>query len=222
MTKNPAFEVSGAVVDSSNEAVVYLVQSPKYGLQYRFYAEEDILSEGGIQTIEQFLRRESLWFMRVGVIEAKYEGGTTTFTNEAIASLPASSPGDRQIGRLNPSFGLGEIERQIFDSMFEFLSNWFEQWTIRDGTIIEAYAIKEVRVTSNRLSCLASTLLAAKDGVELVELIVLKHWYGGDWLVRVQCDELIIAEFPLTVPIRVRWAKDTALIVTEILHPSDC
>jgi hypothetical protein len=106
------------MVESSNEAIVYLVQSPKYGLQYRFYAEEDILSEGGIHTIEEYLRRETQWFIRLGVIQAEDQGGTRTFQEKVIASLPAPSPGDRQIGRLNPSFGLGELEGQIFDSMF--------------------------------------------------------------------------------------------------------
>jgi hypothetical protein len=54
---------------------------------------------------------------------------------------------------------------------FESLSNWLEGWTIHDGTIVEAYAIKELKVTSTRLSCLGSTLLAAKDAVEVVELM---------------------------------------------------
>lgn len=82
------------------------------------------------------------------MIEAKYEGGTMTFTDEAIASLPTSSPGDRQIGRLNPSFGLGELEGKILDSMFESLSNWLEVWTIHDGTIVDTYAIKELKPRS--------------------------------------------------------------------------
>ena len=210
---------------SRPQLVVYFAHCPEHGPEHRVYDEEDIHGAGGIHAIEAEMQRETYWFARLGVIEAELSTSDSTYTykEEAIAGLPEPPAGAWQMGRPNPSFGRGELARQIFDSLFHALAAFLETWKKpgEDGTV-DAYVVKEVKINADRISSLASALTTIRRAHDIVEMTVLKYWCDPQWATRVLTQDVILDEFPLTVPVQLRWGSGEKAVVAEVLPIAYC
>jgi hypothetical protein len=105
------------------------------------------------------------------------------YTDEAIAGLPEADPGEWRLGRLNPAFRRGPFERHIFESLFRNLSAMLKNWAHEEEEAISAYVIKQIDISPDRLSSIASALTSIHQACELVGITVIKYWYDPAWKV---------------------------------------
>ena len=70
-----------------------------------------------------------------------------------------------------------------------------DSWRTIDGTTVESFALKELKISAPRLVSLTTRLCALKKVHELVEVTAVKFWYDSQWLSKpVLIDELVLAE----------------------------
>src|SRR5438128_1137349 len=48
------------------------------------------------------------------------------------------------------------------------------------------------------------------------------YWYDPQWATRVLTQDVILDEFPLTVPVQLRWGSGEKAVVAEVLPISHC
>jgi len=144
-------------------------------------ASKPIHAAGGIYGIEMGLRRDSYWFVRLGTIEGRKSALGWSYTDEALAALPVADPDTWQLGQRNPSFKRGELERQIFQSLFQSLSAFLKSWNHEEDELISAYTPKEIRISPDRISSIASALTSIGRAQDVVDITVLKYWYDPEW-----------------------------------------
>jgi hypothetical protein len=205
-----------AVADCKEESIellVYLVESPEHGPGHRVFDDADILAAGSVGAIETEMERQTDRFVRLGVIEAKKNGNRITFTDADLAGLPIPSQEQWRIGRLSPAYSRSELERQIFDSQVRAAQALLTSWEQPDNSDFIAYAPKRVRGAC--LASLAASLCAVGEAFDTLEITAIKYWYSGDWKNKIPNDEVILSEFPLTIPVRIRWGHGAHLVVSE-------
>ena len=137
----------------------------------------------------------------------------------------------------------------IFDSMFCSLETYLNSWKRRHADFVELYAIKELEITRCRLSSLASGLRSMGRVNELVALTVLKYeffapltrtstdgilgkspllrdanrdFFGELTFSRTTSDQDILGEFPLTIPLQLRWSTNEQSVATDVMPICSC
>src|SRR3954447_4200675 len=133
-------------------------------------------------TLERHLENQSYWFARMGQISLNLNPYGATFQDSDLAKLPEPPEDAWQTGRLNPSFGRSEIEKWVFKEVFQAIQCLLDLWRTDDGITVEAYALKELKISAARLVSLTTGLCALKQVHELVEVTVVKFWYDSVWL----------------------------------------
>ena len=88
--------------------------------------------------------------------------------------------------------------------------------------MISAYTPKEIRITANRLSSIASALTSIRRAQDVVEMTVLKYEYDPESKIEWLTDDEILGESPLTVPVQFRWGTGDRAVATDILTISSC
>jgi hypothetical protein len=96
------------------------------------------------------------------------------------------------------------------------------QWKQEDEGVVDAYALKEFKLTPQRLRALTSTLITLQKTQEIVEISVMNYWYDASRSGRQFPCDLVTAEFSLKVPLQFRWAGSDRLLDVEIMHFSLC
>jgi hypothetical protein len=205
------------------EAVVYFVISPLEGPAYRICGDDDLQAVGGVHALERRLENESYWFARMGQISFNLNSDGITFQDSELAKLPEPLEGAWHTGRLNPAFRQSEVEKRAFQEVFQAIQRMLDSWRTSDGTTVESFALKELKISAPRLVSLTTGLCALKKVHELVEVTAVKFWYDSQWLSKpVPIDELVLAEYSFRIPLQLRWAADHRLISVQILPTAYC
>jgi hypothetical protein len=209
--------MSEAESKPNSEAIVYFVISPLEGPAYRICGDDELQALGGVHG------NQSYWFARMGQISLNLNPYGATFQDSDLAKLPEPPEDAWQTGRLNPSFGRSEIEKRAFKEVFQAIQRLLDLWRTDDGITVEAYALKELKISAARLVSFNPGLCALKQVHELVEVTVVKFWYDSVWLSKpVPIDELALAEYSFKIPLQLRWAADQRLISVQILRIACC
>jgi len=205
------------------DAIVYFVISPLEGPGLRICDDDYLQAMGGIHALERLLESQSYWFVQLGQISGRQDRYRVTFQDSDFAKLPEPPEGAWQIGRLNPAFGKSEIEKRAFREVFQAVQRMLDTWKTHEGTTVDAYALKELKVSPQRLVSLTTGLCALKRVHDVLEVTALKFWYDSEWLSRpVPSDDLVLAEYSFKIPLQLRWAADQRLISAEILPTAIC
>src|SRR5215472_4933745 len=101
--------------------------------------------------LERHLETQSYWLARMGQISLKQNPDGVTFQDSDLAKLPEPLEGAWQTGRLNPAFGQSEIEKRAFKEVFQAIQRVLDSWRTSDGTTVEAYVLKELKINAPRL-----------------------------------------------------------------------
>jgi hypothetical protein len=193
------------------------------GPAYRICGDDELQALGGVHALERHLENQSYWFARMGRISLSLNPYGTTFQDSDLAKLPEPPEDAWQTGRLNPSFGRSEIEKRVFKEVFRAIQRLLHLWTTGDGIAVEAYALKELKISAARLVSLTTGLCALKHVHDLVEVTVVKFWYDSLWLSKpVPIADLVLAEYSFKIPLQLRWAADQRLISVQILPIASC
>jgi hypothetical protein len=210
----------GTIVESSTqperkeEVLMYLADCPDHGPEHRIFNEENIVSAGGVAAIEAELEKQTYRFVRLGVIEVEKSTTGITFTDEDIASLRAPADEEWRLGRISPAFGRSELERQIYQSLVRGVRTFLDNWRRNEDGEEIAYVAKSVEVGC--LASLASNLCAFGEAYNVIRMVVMKYWFEPKWKTRAVCEDQILAEFPLIVPVRTRWRLNQELMVSDV------
>ena len=209
-------------LDSNIELIVYSVISPDRGPRHRVFDEEDIQASGGIHAIERSLEKESYWFVRLGEIRGEADPGGVTYKDEELSALTAPPKASWQIGRRNPSFRRPDLERHVFTATFEAFERLLNSWSREEDGVVDAYALKELTISSECLLSLTNGLHNLQHVHEIARITVIKYWYDVEWPEPHEPD-LLLAEYSLDVPFRVQWASASEEIVNaRVLQLSSC
>jgi hypothetical protein len=202
---------------SNVDLVVYAVVSPERGQSYMVYTEEDIQALGGVHTIERSLENESYWFVRLGAIAGEADPRGVSITDAEFSKVAVSPPSQAwQIGRQNPGFSRPEFDRRVFRAIFEAVERLLRTWNCEiDGTV-HAYALKELRISSECLVSLTNGLRNLPQVHEIVHITVIKYWYDPSWP-KPHTLDLVLAEFSLDIPFRVQWSAGEEIVDVHVL-----
>jgi hypothetical protein len=209
-------------IEGKTELLVYSCHSVENGRELRIFDEDDIQAAGGIYGVEMELQRDSYWFVRMGTIEGQKTASGWSCTDEALAKLPEADPHTWCPGRRNPSFQRGQLEREIFESLYQELSAFLKNWNHEEDGMIDAYAIKEISISPNRVSSIASALTSIRQAYEVIGMTVFKYWYDPAWKLTGPSSDLILAEFPLSIPVRFQLCSAEKVIAVDILSILSC
>jgi hypothetical protein len=209
--------------DYKIEVIAYLVISPQSGPHHQTFSDEDIQASGGIHALERVVEQESYWFVRLGQIRGELGEYGLTFHNSAIAALPTPSESDWRTGRRNPAFGKSELERVVFRSIYRAVERMLEGWKWVEDTTVNAYALKELRVSAQRLRGLTNALHSIRQVHDVARITVIKHWYDPTWSEpHLPTDDVVLAEYALDVPFLVGWSAGEELISARVMPISPC
>ena len=204
------------------EVIVYLVFSPEGGPAHCIYSDEDIQAAGGIHAIEQSLRRESYWFVPLGQIPGELGPMGVTVRVSDIALLTTPPEVVWRTGRRNPACGESELERQVFRATFQRIESMLESWKRLEDGVVLAFALKALRISTERLGTLTRALRILPRVHEIAEISVIEHWYDPDWPEpHLPCD-LPLAEYTFKVPLEFRRTDGPQLLTVEVMTMALC
>lgn len=204
----------------TEEVLIYLAECPEHGPEHRVFDEEDLLIAGGVHAIELELECGTDRFVRVGVIEAEKTVNGIVLKDEDLAGLPAPADHEWRIGRLSPAYGRSEFERLIYISELRAAQSLLASWEHEDDGDVIAFVPKKVGFGC--LASMASSLCAVGEAFDTLRITVIKYWYDRDWKVKTASEDLILAEFPLVVPIRIRCGYGEHLVVSDVKPLYSC
>ena len=207
---------------SKIEVVVYLVISPDTGPEYQVYAGEDIEAIGGVHALERDIEKRSYWFVRLGQIVGQLAPCGALFQESDLAELPEPAESAWRTGRLNPAFGRSEVEKYAFRTAFQVVELMLDSWKRYEEGTVEAYTLKELNISPQRLVSLTSGLCSLKRMYEVLEITVIKYWYVAEEKGRHLPCGLELAEFSLKIPAQFRWASDEKLLSVEVMPTALC
>jgi hypothetical protein len=144
------------------QAVVYFVISPLEGPAYRICGDDDLQAVGGVHALERRLENESYWFAPMGQISLQLNSDGVTFQDSELAKLREPLGGAWQTGRLNPAYRQSEVEKRAFQEVFQAIQRMLDSWRTIDGTTVESFALKELKLSAPRLLSLTTGLCALK------------------------------------------------------------
>jgi hypothetical protein len=160
-------------------AVVYFVASPGTGPGYQIYTEENLEACGGVHALERTLETETYWFVHLGEIAVTQGSSAVFFKNSDLAMLPEPPEHTWKIGRRNPAFGRAELDRYVFRAGFEAVEQMISLWKQDDEVVVDAYALKELKLSRQRLGALTNALNTLQKTQEVVEISVMKYCPEG-------------------------------------------
>ena len=92
----------------------------------------------------------------------------------------------------------------------------------RDG-LVEAYALKEVKICSDRLLMLTRSLSSLQKVHEITRITTIKYWYDPSWPEpNLPGDDLVLAEYSIRIPLQVQWSGDENLVHAEVMTIGSC
>ena len=90
-----------------------------------------------------------------------------------------------------------------------------------DGTI-DAYALKELGISSEFLVSLANGLQNLRQVYEVVHITVIKHWYDPSWSTPHTFEDLFLSEFSLDIPFQVQWSTGEEIVEVQVFPLAFC
>ena len=214
--------MGASVIPQSPTAIIYFAASPDAGPGYQIYTEEDLEACGGVHALERALEAESYWFVHLGRV-AGIPGPTgLSFNDSDLAQLPEPPEHTWKIGRRNPAFGRPELHHHVFRTGFKAVERMLDLWKQEDKGVVDAYALKEFKLSPQRLVALTNALITLQKDQEIVEIGVMKYWYDISWSGRQFPCDLVTAEFSLKVPLQFRWSSSDKLLDVQVMHLSSC
>jgi hypothetical protein len=211
----------GGVAPQKEEAIVYLVVSPANGPGHRIYCDEDIQALGGIHSIEQALQNESYWYVRLGKIRGEAGRYGVTFLQSDFGKLPEPSESEWKTGRCNLAFRSSDVERHVFRAAFRAVAHMLDAWKQRKDGEVQAYALKELKISQQRLVCATRVLQTLPRIHEIAEITVIKFWYDSAWP-QPQFPDLVLGEFSFRIPLQFRRSSDDEMFVVDVLPLASC
>jgi hypothetical protein len=197
------------------ELSVYFTQCPEHGPEHRFYRKDEIKREGGRRSLERKIERETISFCFLGRIAAREcstdpsRAGSWTFSNQDLANLPPPGSVVKYPGRLNPAHGQGKRALNLFDAIFEGVRRHLHSWEHRDSDgFLNCYAVKEVKMDSERIRNLARSVVTSGAATEIVQVTILKYWDDPDdpnGPTPILTDDLILGESPVWTLVDLGW-----------------
>jgi hypothetical protein len=151
--------MGASVTPGSLTAIVYFAASPDAGPGYQIYTEEDLEACGGVHALERALEAESYWFVHLGRVAGIPGPAGLSFNDSDLALLPEPPEHSWKIGRRNPAFGRPELDRHVFEAGFKAIEKMLNLWKQEDQGVVDAYALKEFKLTPQRLTALTSALI---------------------------------------------------------------
>ena len=208
------------------DVIVYFVVSPLEGPGYRVYESDDLQAMGGVPALERLLGSQSYWFAHLGQIVGEHNQHWIdgfTFKTSDLAQLPEPTEDAWQTGRLNPAFGKSEFEKRAFREVFQATQRMLDAWKTYVGTEVEAYALKELKISPQRLASWTTGLCTLKRVHDVLEVTALKFWYDSLWQSKpVPSEDLVLDEHSFKIPVQLRWAADQRLLSVDILSAVLC
>ena len=184
---------------------------------YRLFAALDLLNrEPARPTLGLSLSHNGLLLDSGAVTSTTPLNFGSSWITECTVRLYAISPFRDRVG----ACGRSELERQIFDSQVRAAKELLATWEYQDGRDFTAYIPKKVR--GGCLASVAGSLCAVGEAFDTIKITALKYWYGRDWRTKIPADDVILAEFPLTVPARIRWGHGAHLVVMDVKQAFAC
>ena len=210
--------------NKDEQFTVYFGQCPEHGPEHRFYSEEDFQRPGGILAVEEVIEAETYWFVRLGTITGEQSSPEGLLSGPFISSIhdiarrPEHPANDYRAGRRNPAFGRSELELQIFDSIFHTVKTCLDGWRSEmDECNWQGYVVKELMITSDRISELASTLAGNGTVTEPIQLTAMKYWFDPQWTDPLLTDDFILADLPLTGVVQLHWSATEKSISCDLV-----
>jgi hypothetical protein len=207
-----------------NEAIVYFVISPERGPEERIYEDGDLQAVGGVHALEVLLERQSYWFVQLGEVRGELSTYGVSFPESEFARLPEPPEHKWRVGRRNPAFRGSELERRVFEAVFEVVEHTLDSWKKldQDGAI-EAYALKELKINRDRLLALISALRIVPKVYEIAEIVIIKFWYDPSWQEpHLPYDDMILAEYSIRIALQIEWSGDEKLVRIEVMPIATC
>jgi hypothetical protein len=206
-----------------NEAIVYFVVSPERGPEHRTFPDEDVQAVGGIHALEMLLEEQSYWFVQLGEVRGKPFPHGVSFPDSEFARLPEPAENKWRVGRRNPAFSGSELERHVFEEAFEAIDRTLDSWKRDQGGSVEVYALKELKISSDRLLALISGLRIAPRVYEIAEITIVKYWYDKNWpQPPMPYDDVVLAEFSIRMPIQVGWSAEDRVVRVDVMSIASC
>jgi len=92
-----------------------------------------------------------------------------------------------------------------------------------DEGVVDAYTLKELKLSPERLTALLGVLKMLQKVHEVVEITVMKYFYDASCSGnQFPCDDFVTAEFSLNLPLQFRWSSSEKLLEVDIMHLSFC
>jgi hypothetical protein len=206
-----------------SEAIVYFVVSPERGPQHRIYEDEEVQAAGGIHALEALLEKQSYWFVQLGEVRGELGPYGVSFPDSEFARLPEPTQNKWRVGRCNPAFRGSELERHVFEAAFKAVERTLDSWKKRDQDgAVEAYALKELKINSNRLLALTSALRTVPRVYEIAEVVMIKFWYDTSWPEPHLPDDLVLAEYSIKMPLQVGWSATDRIVRVDVMPIASC
>ena len=206
-----------------SNAIVYFVVSPLEGPGYRTCEDDELQAIGGVHALERILERQSYWFVHLGQIGVTQNYYGATFQDADLAQLPEPPEHAWQTGRLNPAFGKSEIEKRAFREVFQAIQRMLDTWKTNEGTVVDAYALKELKISPERLVSLTTGLCALKRVHDVLEVTALKFWYDSVWPSKpVPSEDVVLAEYSFKIPLQRKRQPTTSRQGCEVWACSPC
>ena len=96
-------------------------------------------------------------------------------------------------------------------------------WKRREDGIVNAYALKALKVSSEQLESLTRGLHTLQKVHEIAEISVIKYWYDPSWLgPQLPDPDLALAEYSFNVPLEFRRTEEPKLISIEVMTMALC
>jgi hypothetical protein len=139
-----------------------------------------------------------------------------------IAPLPTPPESMWRVGRRNPAFRASELGRHVFLATFQRIEKMLDGWKQEDHGVVDAYALKALRMNSERLNALTRSLSTLHKVHEVAEIEVIKYWYDVSWPGPHLPDDLVRAEFSVKIPLQFRRTAEQKLLSIEVMTMALC
>ena len=117
----------------------------------------------------------------------------------------------------------GELERYVFEAIFKAIERMLAGWKCERDGLVEAYALKEVRISSDRLLMLTRSLSSLQKVHEITRITTIKYWYDPSWPEpNLPGGEFTLAEYSIRIPFQVQWSGDENLVHAEVMTIASC
>lgn len=208
--------------DSTTEAIVYFLVSPEQGSVRRIYTDEDLLSLGGVHSLERLLEKQCYWFVPLGRIRAETSVVGLTFKESELDGLPEPLERCWRLGRRHPAFRGSTLERHTFQAAFDAVELTLRGWEVEEDGGIEAYALKELKISGNCLRGVIGALHVLPKVHEVIEITILKYWYDEDLPGPHLPEGFVGPEFTLKLPIQFVWSESKQLVRAQVMPLALC